>query len=228
MTVKRYSSLVTRHSSLAGELMGRYTGPSCRLCRREGLKLFLKGLKCYTPKCPLEKHGYAPGQHGQIRVKLSDYGVQLREKQKVKRIYGVLENQFRTYFEKAVRQKGVTGDNLLSQLERRLDNVLVRLGFAANHAQARQFVRHGHVLINGRKVNIPSYQVSVGNEISVKEKMKKNVQVVSALELAGGRGTPHWLELNAEQVTGKVLSLPKREDISIPIQERMIVELYSK
>jgi len=193
------------------------------------MKLFLKGERCFKPSCGIEKRNFPPGQHGHDRKsKIVGYGLQLREKQKVKRIYGVLENQFRSYFEKAVRQKGVTGDNLLSQLERRLDNVLVRLGFAANHAQARQFVRHGHVLVNGKKVNIPSYQVAIGNEISVKEKMKKNVQVVGALELVGGRGTPHWLELNAEQVTGKVLSLPKREDISIPIQERMIVELYSK
>ena len=146
----------------------------------------------------------------------------------MKRIYGVLENQFRSYFERAVRQKGVTGENLLAQLERRLDNVLVRLGFATTHAQARQFVRHGHVVVNGKKVNIPSYQVSIGDEIGVKEKMKKNVQVVNALELVGGRGTPHWLELRSENVSGKVLSLPKREDINLPIQERMIVELYSK
>ena len=143
-------------------------------------------------------------------------------------MYGVLENQFRTYFEKAARQKGVTGDNLLAQLERRLDNVVVRLGFASTHNQARQLVRHGHVHVNGRKVNVPSFQVNVGHEIAVKEKMKKNVQVVGSLGLAGGRGTPHWLELNADTATGRILSLPKREDINLPIQERMIVELYSK
>lgn len=193
------------------------------------MKLFLKGERCFKPSCGIEKRNFAPGQHGRDRkAKIVGYGLQLREKQKVKRIYGVLENQFRSYFEKAVRQKGVTGENLLSQLERRLDNVLVRLGFAATHAQARQFVRHGHVLINGRKVNIPSFQVSIGDEVAVKENMKKNVQVVSALELVGGRGTPHWLELNSEHVTGKILSMPKREDINLPIQERMIVELYSK
>ena len=163
-----------------------------------------------------------------VEAKIVGYGLQLREKQKVKRIYGVLENQFRTYFEKAARQKGVTGENLLAQLERRLDNVVVRLGFASTHNQARQLVRHGHVLVNGKKVNIPSFQVGVGHEIGVKEQMKKNVQVISALELAGGRGTPHWLELKPQMLTGRILSLPKREDINLPIQERMIVELYSK
>src|SRR5262244_3985825 len=209
--------------------MARYIGPVCRLCRREAMKLFLKGERCYTEKCAIEKRNFPPGQHGKTRkAKLAGYGLQLREKQKVKRIYGVLENQFRGYFERAVRQKGVTGEHLLAQLECRLDNVLVRLGFASSHAQARQFVRHGHVLVNGKKVNIPSFQVAAGQEISMKEKMKKNVQVSTALELVGGRGTPHWLELNSENVTGKVLALPKREDINLPIQERMIVELYSK
>ena len=209
--------------------MARYSGPVCRLCRREGMKLFLKGERCFKPSCGIEKRNFTPGQHGRDRkAKIVGYGLQLREKQKVKRIYGVLENQFRTYFEKAARQKGVTGENLLAQLERRLDNVIVRLGFASTHNQARQLVRHGHVVVNGKKVNIPSFQVAVGQEISVKDKMKKNVQVMSSIELAGGRGTPHWLELNAENTTGRVLSLPKREDINLPIQERMIVELYSK
>ena len=209
--------------------MARYIGPVCRLCRREGMKLFLKGERCFKPSCAIEKRNFAPGQHGRDRkAKIIGYGLQLREKQKVKRIYGVLENQFRSYFERAVRQKGVTGENLLSQLERRLDNVLVRLGFASSHSQARQFVRHGHVTVNGKKVNIPSYQVTVGQEISLKEKMKKNVLVTSSLDLARGRGTPHWLEINAEGVTGKILNVPKREDIGLPIQERMIVELYSK
>lgn len=193
------------------------------------MKLFLKGERCFKPSCGIEKRNFVPGQHGHSRrAKIVGYGLQLREKQKVKRIYGILENQFRSYFERATRQKGVTGENLLAQLERRLDNVLVRLGFATSHAQARQFVRHGHVVVNGKKVNIPSYQVTTGDEISVKEKMKKNVQVVSSLELVGGRGTPQWLELNSENVSGKVLGLPKREDIGLPIQERMIVELYSK
>src|SRR5438477_5197228 len=203
--------------------MARYIGPVCRLCRREGIKLFLKGERCFKPSCGIEKRNYQPGQHGRDRrAKLIGYGLQLREKQKVKRIYGILENQFRTYFEKAVRQKGITGENLLAQLERRLDNVLVRLGFATTHAQARQFVRHGHVLVNGKKVNIPSYQVGVGQEISVKEQMKKNVQVVGAIGMAGGRGTPSWLELNAANASGRILSLPKREDVNLPIQERMI------
>ena len=209
--------------------MARYTGPVCRLCRREGMKLFLKGERCFKPSCAIEKRNFQPGQHGHARrAKIVGYGLQLREKQKVKRIYGILENQFRTYFEKAARQKGITGENLLAQLERRLDNVVVRLGFASTHNQARQLVRHGHVLVNGKKVNIPSFQVGVGQEIGVKEQMKKNVQVVSALEMAGGRGTPHWLELNAANASGRILSLPKREDVNLPIQERMIVELYSK
>ncbi len=193
------------------------------------MKLFLKGERCFKPSCAIEKRNFPPGQHGRDRkAKIVGYGLQLREKQKVKRLYGVLENQFRGYFERAVRQKGVTGENLLSQLECRLDNVLVRLGFASSHAQARQFVRHGHVLVNGKKVNIPSFQVVAGHEIGMKEKMKKNVQVVGAMDLVGGRGTPHWLELNSENVTGRVLGMPKREDINLPIQERMIVELYSK
>jgi small subunit ribosomal protein S4 len=193
------------------------------------MKLFLKGERCFRPSCGIEKRNFIPGQHGRDRkAKIVGYGLQLREKQKVKRIYGVLENQFRSYFERAARQKGVTGENLLSQLERRLDNVVVRLGFAATHNQARQLVRHGHVLVNGKKVNIPSYQVNAGQEIGVKEKMKKNVQVTASLDLAGSRGMPHWLEVNAESATGRILSLPKREDIALPIQERMIVELYSK
>jgi small subunit ribosomal protein S4 len=193
------------------------------------MKLFLKGERCFKPSCAIEKRNFAPGQHGRDRkAKIVGYGLQLREKQKVKRIYGVLENQFRGYFERAVRRKGVTGENLLTLLECRLDNVLVRLGFASSHAQARQFVRHGHVTVNGKKVNIPSYQVVAGNEISFKDKMKKNVQLAGAMELVSGRGTPHWLEMNSETVTGKILGMPKREDINLPIQERMIVELYSK
>ena len=209
--------------------MARYVGPVCRLCRREGMKLFLKGERCFKPTCAVEKRNFQTGQHGHARrAKIVGYGLQLREKQKVKRIYGVLENQFRTYFEKAAKQKGITGENLLAQLERRLDNVVVRLGFASTHNQARQLVRHGHVQVNGKKVNIPSFQVVVGHEIGVKEQMKKNVQVIGAIEMAGGRGTPPWLELNAANASGRVLSLPKREDVNLPIQERMIVELYSK
>jgi len=193
------------------------------------MKLFLKGERCFKPSCAIEKRNFPPGQHGRDRkAKIVGYGLQLREKQKVKRIYGVLESQFRGYFERAVRQKGVTGENLLAQLECRLDNVLVRLGFASSHAQARQLVRHGHVVVNGKKVNIPSYQVVTGQVISVKENMKKNVQIVGSLGLASGRGTPHWLEVSGETVTGKILGMPKREDINLPVQERMIVELYSK
>jgi len=193
------------------------------------MKLFLKGERCFKPSCAIEKRNFPPGQHGHDRkAKIVGYGLQLREKQKVKRMYGVLESQFRSYFEKAVRRKGVTGEELLSQLERRLDNVVVRLGFASTHNQARQLVRHGHIHVNGKKVNVPSFQVSIGHEISVKEKTKKNVQVLGSIGLSGGRGTPHWLEVNADAATGKVLSLPKREDINLPIQERMIVELYSK
>src|SRR5262247_340091 len=169
------------------------------------MKLFLKGERCFKPSCAVEKRNFQPGQHGRDRkAKIVGYGLQLREKQKVKRIYGVLENQFRTYFEKAARQKGITGENLLAQLERRLDNVVVRLGFASTHNQARQLVRHGHVLVNGKKVNIPSFQVVAGQEIGVKEKMKKNVQIVASLDLAGSRGTPHWLEINAENAAGRV------------------------
>lgn len=209
--------------------MARYIGPVCRLCRREGVKLFLKGERCFKPSCAIEKRNFIPGQHGrERRAKLIGYGVQLREKQKAKRVYGLLERQFRLYFERAARQKGVTGENLLAQLERRLDTVVLRLGFATSHPQARQFVRHGHILVNNRKVNIPSYLVSVGDEITVKEKTKNNPQVISAIEVVSGRGIPPWLQLNTETLTGKVTALPKRENIALPIQERLIVELYSK
>ena len=209
--------------------MARHRDAVCRLCRREGQKLFLKGLRCFTEKCAIEKRNFIPGQHGQSRrPKVAGYGLQLREKQKVKRTYGLLERQFRTYFEKAVRAKGPTGENLIITLERRLDNVVWRAGLASSRSQARQLVLHGHVRVSGKKVNIPSYQVHVGHEISMKEKMKKNVQVASSMDLAGGRGTPHWLEMSAETVSGRVTGMPKREDINLPIQERMIVELYSK
>ena len=207
--------------------MARYVGPVCRLCRREGLKLFLKGERCFKPSCAIEKRNYIPGEHGRDRrAKIVGYGLQLREKQKVKRMYGILERQFHLYFERAVRQKGVTGENLLSQLERRLDNVVLRLGLAGSHAQARQFVRHGHIRINGRKVNIPSFLVRVGDQISLKEKSKKNIQILNAVELS--RGVPPWLELDREGLNGRVVALPKREDITMPIEEHMIVELYSK
>ena len=207
--------------------MARYAGPVCRLCRREGMKLFLKGERCFKPSCGIEKRNYIPGEHGRDRrAKIVGYGLQLREKQKVKRMYGILERQFHLYFERAVRQKGVTGENLLSQLERRLDNVVLRLGLAASHAQARQFVRHGHIRVNDKKVNIPSFLVRVGDEVTVKEKSQKNVQILSAMEIS--QAIPAWLQVDPNSMTGKVLALPKREDITMPIEEHMIVELYSK
>ena len=207
--------------------MARYAGPVCRLCRREGMKLFLKGERCFKPSCGIEKRNYIPGEHGRDRrAKIVGYGLQLREKQKVKRMYGILERQFHLYFERAVRQKGITGENLLSQLERRLDNVVLRLGLASSHAQARQFVRHGHIRVNDRKVNIPSFLVRVGDQVRVKEKSRKNVQILSALEIS--QAIPAWLEVDPESMTGKVLALPKREEITMPIEEHMIVELYSK
>ena len=211
--------------------MGRYTGAVCKLCRREGQKLFLKGTKCYTEKCPIERRNYAPGQHGRNvrRAKLIGYGEQLREKQKVKRIYGMLERQFRLYFERAVRTKGVTGENLLALLERRLDNVVYRLGYAMSRPQARQLVSHGHVLVNGRKVDIPSFQVKVGDEISIREGSRTNVHIQSAFQTASGRGRPGWLEVvTADDMRGRVGALPRREDIGQNINEQLIVELYSK
>jgi len=208
--------------------VARYTDPVCRLCRREGMKLFLKGDRCFKDKCAIERRAYAPGQHGRRRSKVLGYGVQLREKQKVKRIYGLLERQFRLYFQRAERKVGITGENLLRQLELRLDNSVYSLGFASSRAQARQLVRHGHIEVNGKKINIPSYQVRKGDGIQVREKSRKNNQIVQAVETATGRGVPSWLELNAEQFRGTVSDLPKREDIRLPIQEQLIVELYSK
>ena len=208
--------------------MARYTDPVCRLCRREGMKLFLKGDRCFKDKCAIERRAYAPGQHGRRRSKVLGYGVQLREKQKVKRIYGLLERQFRLYFQRAERKVGITGENLLRQLELRLDNSVYSLGFASSRAQARQLVRHGHIEVNGKKINIPSYQVRKGDGIQVREKSRKNNQIVQAVETATGRGVPSWLALNAEQFQGTVSDLPKREDIRLPIQEQLIVELYSK
>lgn len=193
------------------------------------MKLFLKGERCYTDKCGYERRSYPPGQHGQNRRrKRSDYGEQLREKQKVKRIYGVLERQFRLYFAEADRRKGITGENLLVMLERRLDNVAFSLGFASSRNQARQLVRHGHILVDGKKTTIPSYQVRAGQTISVKESSRKNELIRASLESATGRGVPEWLTLSAESFTGKVQSLPSREDIKLPIQEQLIVELYSR
>ena len=192
------------------------------------MKLFLKGDRCFTNKCGVERRNFPPGQHGKRRSKILGYGIQLREKQKVKRFYGVLEGQFRLTFEKAERMRGVTGENLLSLLERRLDNVVHRLGFSGSRAQARQLVRHGHVRVNGRKVNIPSMTVPQGAVVSIKEKSRTNPLIASAVETAKGRGIPAWLELDAAQFQGKVVALPKREDVSIPISEKLIVELYSK
>ncbi|MBI4796970.1 MAG: 30S ribosomal protein S4 [Deltaproteobacteria bacterium] len=208
--------------------MARYLGPSCRLCRREGLQLYLKGDRCYTDKCAIERRHYPPGQHGQRRGKLSDYGLQLREKQKVKRIYGVLEKQFRGYFEKAERQKGVTGTNLLVFLERRLDNVVYRLGFANSRAQARLMVRHGLVTVNGGKVSIPSYLVKKGDVIQVAEKSRNKPLIRDALEAVARRGLPAWVDLTKEEALGRIIMMPTREDITMPIQEHLIVELYSK
>ncbi|HEY0795694.1 MAG TPA: 30S ribosomal protein S4 [Acidisarcina sp.] len=209
--------------------MARYTGAVCRLCRREGMKLFLKGTKCHSDKCPIEKRNFAPGQHGRDRkAKIVGYGLQLREKQKAKRIYFALEGQFRAYYEKASATPGVTGELLLQQLERRLDNVIYRLGFASSRRQSRQIVRHGHVEVNGRKVNIPSYQVGVGDEIKVKETSKGMTVLETSREFASHQGAPAWLQVDGTAFTGKVLTLPKREDVKMPINEQLIVELYSK
>ena len=209
--------------------MARYKDAVCRLCRREGMKLFLKGPKCFTDKCPVEKRNFAPGQHGKDRkAKVVGYGLQLREKQKAKRIYFTQEGQFRNYFEKAAKSKGVTGELLLQQLERRLDTVVYRLGFGISRRQARQLVRHGHVAVNGRKVNIPSYQVSVGEEIVIREGSRKLPILEQAKEFAAHAGQPTWLETDRENYKGRVLALPKREDIQLPVNEQLIVELYSK
>jgi small subunit ribosomal protein S4 len=209
--------------------LARYTDPVCRLCRREGIKLFLKGSKCFTDKCPIEKRNFAPGQHGKDRkAKIVGYGLQLREKQKAKRIYFTQESQFRNYFEKAATTKGVTGELLLQQLERRLDNVVYRLGFGISRRQARQLVRHGHVAVNGRKVNIPSYQASIGEEITVREGSRKLAILEMAKEFAAHQNSPTWLEIDRDNYKGRVLALPKREDIQLPVNEQLIVELYSK
>ncbi len=209
--------------------MARYIGPVCRLCRREDMKLFLKGDRCYTDKCGYERRAYAPGQHGQNRRrKASDHGEQLREKQKVKRIYGIAERQFRGYYYRASRMKGVTGENLLLLLERRLDNIVYRLGFASDHAQARQLVRHGHFTVNGSQVNIPSYLVRVNDLIAIREKSKKIVRLSDSLAAVDRRGVPQWLELDKDNFRGKIKSFPAREDFTMPIREQLIVELYSK
>lgn len=208
--------------------MARYTGPVCRLCRREGIKLYLKGDRCYSEKCAIERRNYPPGDRGQVRQKLTEYGLQLREKQRARRIYGVLERQFRRYFEIAERQKGITGENLLRLLERRLDNVVYRLGFAASRAMARQLVRHGHITVNGKRVDIPSYLVRVGDEIAVAEKSRELVLFKELIDAAAHRTVPPWLEVDLEGMRGRVVAYPAREDIDVPIKEHLIVEFYSK
>ena len=209
--------------------MARYTDAVCRLCRREGIKLFLKGSKCFSDKCPIEKRNFAPGQHGKDRkAKIVGYGLQLREKQKAKRMYFTQEGQFRNYFEKAFRTKGVTGEILLQQLERRLDNVVYRLGFAMSRRQARQLVRHGHVAVNGRKVNIPSFEVVPGQEVTIREGSRKLPILEQAKDFTSHQNAPTWLEIDRDNYKGRVLSLPKREEIQLPVNEQLIVELYSK
>ncbi|OGP61693.1 MAG: 30S ribosomal protein S4 [Deltaproteobacteria bacterium RBG_13_61_14] len=209
--------------------MARYRGSVCRFCRREGLKLYLKGDRCYSDKCAVDRRNYPPGQHGQGRIKYSDYGVQLREKQKVKRIYGMLERQFRLTFEEAERMKGVTGTSLLQLLERRLDNVVYRLGFARSRNEARILVRHAHFRVNGRPVNVPSFSLSPGDVIALKDRSRKSPVFQAALETRSRRGdVPRWLELSADRWEGVFKELPAREDITMPIEEQMIVELYSK
>jgi small subunit ribosomal protein S4 len=208
--------------------VARYTGPNCRLCRREGLKLFLKGDRCFTEKCAYERRPYAPGVHGRIRKKVSDYAVQLREKQKVRRMYGILEEQFRDYFARAESAKGVTGVNLLMFLERRLDNVVYRMGFASSRDQARHLVRHGHFVLNGRRVDVPSITVKQGDMIEVLEKSRKSPVILEAQETIARRGSPAWLEVDGPNFKGKVVAMPTREDVNFPINEQLIVELYSK
>ena len=210
------------------EGLARYTESVCRLCRRENLKLFLKGERCYTDKCAIERRNYPPGQHGQKRPKFSEYSIQLREKQKVKRMYGLLENQFRRTFARASREKGITGEALLVLLERRLDNVAYRLGFASSRAEGRLLVRQGHILVNGKRVNIPSYVVRVGDEVSVKEDSRQMARVLTAMEGAQRRGVPEWAEVNRDAFSGRVKLMPARSDITMPINEKLIVELYSK
>ncbi len=209
--------------------MARNIGAACRRCRRENIKLFLKGDRCYSDKCAFERRAFGPGQHGQNRFKkLSDYAIQLREKQKVKSMYGMLEGQFRLTFDKAEAQKGVTGENLLVLLERRLDNAVFRAGFASSRNQARQIVRHKHILVNGKRVDIPSFQVSADDVITLKEKSRANAGIIDNLEAVVRRGVPSWLELDKDNFKATVKALPNREEITMPIQERLIVELYSK
>jgi small subunit ribosomal protein S4 len=209
--------------------LARYTDSSCRLCRREGLKLFSKGDRCYSEKCSFERRDYVPGDHGQMHKKQrSDYGVQLREKQKLKRMYGLLEKQFRGYFEKADKQKGITGTNLLVLLERRMDNMVFRMGFANSRIEARQLISHGHFLVNSKPVNIPSYLLKAGDEVCVKEGSHKVTRILGAIETVVRRGVPHWLELDKDNFKAKIKMLPVRENLTMPVQEQLVVELYSK
>ena len=208
--------------------MARYTDASCRLCRREGQKLFLKGERCYGNKCAIGRRAYAPGQHGAQKKKLSEYGIQLREKQKAKRFYGLLESQFRKYFEIAARKKGITGELLLQILETRFDNTVYRLGFGTTRAEARQLVTHGHFEVDGKRMNIPSYLVKIGENISVCEKSKKSVRFKEILDITGSKVVPKWLEVDQESLKGKVVALPARDDVDLQVQEHLIVELYSK
>jgi small subunit ribosomal protein S4 len=210
--------------------MARYIGPVCRLCRREGMKLFLKGERCHTEKCAIEKRNFAPGQHGKDRKpKLVGYGLQLREKQKARRYYQLLEGQFRNLFEKASAAKGITGDNLLNSLERRLDNVVYRMGLGTSRAQARQLVRHGHLLVNGKKVNIPSFDVKVGHSIEVRESSKNNPTILAARDATAHAPAPNWMELDRDNLRGRIIAQPKREElVQIQLNEQLIVELYSK
>jgi small subunit ribosomal protein S4 len=208
--------------------LARYRGPVCKLCRRDGMKLYLKGDRCFSEKCAVERRNYPPGEHGQGRTKFSEYGSQLREKQKVKRMYGILENQFHLYFNRADRLKGITGENLLVLLERRLDNMVFRFGFATSRSEARQLVLHNHFLVNGKKVNIPSYLIKVGDTITLKQSSRKVERIVEALEISFRRGIPQWLEFDKANVTGTVKAMPARKDLTMPISENLIVELYSK
>ena len=208
--------------------MARYTGAVCKLCRREGKKLYLKGERCYTGKCAVERRAYAPGQHGQSRKKATEYGLQLRAKQQAKRYYGIQEGQFYKYFLMAERKQGVTGENLLRICESRLDNVVYLLGWANSRAEARQLVTHGHYKVNGKKVNVPSYLLKAGDEVSIKDKSLDSDKIKATLEANASRPVPQWLDLNADALTGKVLALPTREQIMVPVEEHLIVELYSK
>ena len=208
--------------------MARYTGAVCKLCRREGKKLYLKGERCYTGKCAIERRAYAPGQHGQSRKKATEYGLQLRAKQQAKRYYGIQEGQFYKYFLMAERKQGVTGENLLRICESRLDNVVYLLGWANSRAEARQLVTHGHYKVNGKKVNIPSYLIKAGDEVAICDKSKESAKIKATVEANASRPVPQWLDLNAEALTGKVLALPTREQIMVPVEEHLIVELYSK